>query len=153
MKFLCDQMLAGLGRWLRIAGYDTKIIADRMDDQAILEIALKEHRLLLTRDHHFLTLKPQNQQIIFLKGNSIKTCIFELNQKLSLNWLQAPFSRCLICNAFLEIPDNALIEKLAPADVRASSTAFTYCPECKKIFWEGSHTRRMLRQLQKWQKE
>ena len=23
MKFLCDEMLKGLGRWLRVAGYDT----------------------------------------------------------------------------------------------------------------------------------
>ena len=25
LRFLCDEMLAGLGRWLRIAGYDTAI--------------------------------------------------------------------------------------------------------------------------------
>jgi uncharacterized protein with PIN domain len=25
LRFLCDEMLAGLGRWLRIAGYDAAI--------------------------------------------------------------------------------------------------------------------------------
>lgn len=144
-------MLAGLGKWLRAAGYDTRIINDRTDDQSILELALKENRLLLTRDHHFITLKPENHKVVFLKGNSIKTCIAELNEKLSINWLLHPFSRCLVCNSPFEEPDKELICKLVPADVRISSNAFSYCPHCKKIYWEGSHTKRMLKQLRKWQ--
>lgn len=151
MKFLCDQMLASLGKWLRAAGYDTEIITDQTTDRIILDMALKENRLLLTRDRHFLTLKPENSNVIFLKGNSIKTCITELNEKLTINWLLHPFSRCLVCNSLLSEPNEELINKLVPADVRMTSNAFRYCTQCKKIYWEGSHTQRMFKQLQKWQ--
>ncbi len=144
-------MLAGLGKWLRAAGYDTKIITDQTDDRMILEIALEENRLLLTRDHHFLTLKPESHNVIFLKGNSIKTCISQLNEKLSINWLFQPFSRCLVCNSLLEKPSEASINKLVPADVRGISNIFLYCDQCKKMYWPGSHTKRMFKQLQKWQ--
>jgi len=31
----------------------------------------------------------------------------------------------------------------APPRIRASQEEFSYCPNCEKIYWEGSHTRRM----------
>ena len=39
-KFLCDKMCAELGRWLRVAGYDTAIIDNSCSDAAILERAV-----------------------------------------------------------------------------------------------------------------
>lgn len=46
MKLLCDEMLQGLGRWLRTAGYDTAIAAD----EALLSLAADQRRILLTCD-------------------------------------------------------------------------------------------------------
>ena len=37
MKFLCDEMLAEVGRWLRIAGYDTEIVEKSIVDGEILK--------------------------------------------------------------------------------------------------------------------
>jgi uncharacterized protein with PIN domain len=37
--FLCDEMLRGLGRWLRAAGYDTVIAAGTVRTVAILATA------------------------------------------------------------------------------------------------------------------
>ena len=47
---LCDRMLIRLGRWLRAAGYDTEIAADAIADRLLLDHAIREGRLLLTRD-------------------------------------------------------------------------------------------------------
>ncbi len=146
-------MLAGLGRWLRTAGYDTVIIEDSLDDQQVLKRALNENRTLLTRDRHFLEMQTpeRNEEVVFLKGNTLEECIHELNQKLMLNWLYAPFSRCLLCNSLLVRPDEQTILEQVPEDIHSCSNSYWYCQQCKKVYWEGSHTERMLKQLQQWQ--
>lgn len=151
MKFLCDQMLARLGRWLRAAGYDTAIIEESIEDKKIFSQAKKEGRLLLTRDMNiYLDLDPEREHVIWLQENSTQECALELSEKVSINWLKNPFSRCLVCNHSLietQNPDSNQI----PEDIRKNQTHFLVCPECKKVYWEGSHTKRMRRQLDQWQ--
>ena len=150
-KFLCDQMLLGLGRWLRVAGYDTSIIEESIDDSEILEKALREKRLLLTRDRHFLTMLSGKDTVIHLNGNSLDECIKELNDKLEINWLYHPFSRCLKCNSPLrEINDPEILQQV-PEKIRLGTTKFWFCRACRKVYWEGSHTERMHQQLKVWQ--
>lgn len=151
MQFLCDQMLAGLGKWLRTAGYDTEIAADGIPDSLILEKAVKEKRLLLTRDRHFIEMNAPEGVIVYLKGNSLEEWIRELGKEI--NWLYRPFSRCLVCNAVLTEATQKNIERQVPLDVRSIVQKFWYCPQCDKVYWEGSHTARMLVQLQAWMKD
>ncbi len=151
MQLLCDQMLAELGRWLRAAGYDTEIAEPKAADREILERALRDKRLLLTRDRHFTEMKAPEGTIIFLKSNSLDECALELGKKLKLDWLYLPFSRCLICNSLLTNPDERTIAEQVPPDICSSSQQFRYCHSCNKVYWEGSHTDRMLQQLQRWQ--
>lgn len=151
MKFICDQMLAGLGKWLRVAGYDTLIVDESIEDKEILSCALRENRLLLTRDRHFQEMQAPPKTVIFFKSNSLIECIRELNHELKINWLYAPFSRCLICNSALIEPSKEDILEQVPADIRARSEQFWFCPQCQKVYWEGSHTQKMQKQLQDWQ--
>ena len=72
MKFLCDEMLAGLGRWLRAAGYDTEIAETQMEDSKILDRAMREKRFLLTRDRHFQEMATDGKTIIVLVGVEIR---------------------------------------------------------------------------------
>jgi len=150
-KFLCDQMLVRLGKWLRAAGYDTVLIEKEMPDNKILEQAVCEKRLLLTRDIHFTKMAAQ-ETVIYLKSNSVQACAQELMGKCTLNWLYRPFSRCLVCNAlFVEPEENTFLEQVPPK-VRLTVKNFWYCPQCKKMYWEGTHTKRMRTQLERWQK-
>lgn len=152
MKFLCDQMLAKVGRWLRAAGYDTEIIDQPLPDQIILKQALDSHRLLLTRDRHFLEMKNSDTMtVIWLKANDLQSCIQELSEKLPINWTNAPFSRCLLCNHFLEEIGRSQIRQDIPEDIKVSNCKLWLCSRCNKIYWEGSHTKRMLQQLTEWQ--
>lgn len=129
MKFICDQMLGKLGRWLRTAGYDTVIIQDSTPDSEILQRALVENRTVLTRDKDF----AGKEGALYLSGEQLEECVAELTQKLKIDWLHAPFTRCLECNTLLEIEGNS-----------------TYCPKCAKHYWEGSHTGRMRKTLTEW---
>ena len=45
LRFLCDEMLAGLGRWLRIAGYDTAIASGGRRDRDLVKQAHAEQRI------------------------------------------------------------------------------------------------------------
>ena len=49
-RLLCDEMLRGLGRWLRAAGYDTVIAEGGLPDRALAKRCAKENRVLLTKD-------------------------------------------------------------------------------------------------------
>lgn len=143
MKFLCDVMLARVARWLRAAGYDTELADSKMEDQEILAKARQEKRYLITRDKHFLEMKD-NECVIFLSGNTVSECIEELEHKLPIDWQKAPFTRCLICNHELVScePDERI-----PEDILSTQSQFWNCPACQKIYWEGSHTKRMRRWL------
>lgn len=152
MRFLCDHMLSRLGKWLRAAGYDTDIVTSPISDQEVLSIALATNRVLVTRDRHFLKMKRAISKLLYLKNNDFEACIKELNQKIKINWLYAPFSRCLICNSPLENPCFSELEQI-PLEIRKKKNEFWYCPTCRRFYWEGSHTARMRQQLQNWQKE
>lgn len=151
LLFLCDQMFARLGKWLRAAGYDTKIVENALKDEQVLLLAIEEKRLLLTRDKHFLKIKAAEGKILYFPENHLANCIQRLNIQLHLNWLFNPFSRCLLCNTLLENPSEHSLENLH-LDIRQQHKVFWYCPKCKKIYWQGSHTSHMLEQLQIWQK-
>ena len=143
MKFLCDQMLVRVGRWLRAAGHDTAVIENAMDDRDVFNKAVVEDRVLITRDRHFLQRDPE--RVIFLNSNGTEACIEELRSKVKINWLKAPFSRCLLCNTPLREGDPR-IEKEVPQDIDRCWV----CDLCGKSYWEGSHTERMLKQLKLW---
>src|SRR5690606_41703630 len=53
LPILCDEMLKGVGRWLRAAGYDAAIVDNGAGDDALLARARAERRLLLTCDRGF----------------------------------------------------------------------------------------------------
>lgn len=133
-KFLCDQMCADLGRWLRAAGYDTIIVDTPMDDRAIFKSAVEERRLLLTRDRFFKELDPEGKTVIYLRGEGLDSWAEQLKDR-GVSWLYRPFTRCLQCNSKFE---------------KGDSNTWS-CPKCQQLFWLGSHTENMRRQLEQWQ--
>jgi uncharacterized protein with PIN domain len=149
VKFLCDQMLARLGKWLRAAGYDTLIIDNSMPDKDILVRALKEGRYLITRDRHFFQIGSSSHQVIWLESNLVEECATELSKKLPVDWLKDPFSRCIECNQLLEDANDQEIQSL-PEKLLEKNRVYHKCTTCNKLYWLGTHTDRMLEQLKKW---
>ena len=78
LRFLCDEMLAGLGRWLRIAGYDTAIADRGRRDRELVEQAHAEQRILLTRDRRLVEIRRANDRTIVLECDGIDACAGEL---------------------------------------------------------------------------
>jgi uncharacterized protein with PIN domain len=145
--FLCDEMLQRLGRWLRAAGYDTAIADTGTDDRLLLQQANREGRLLLTRDRHLALFRNGQSRVALLERNELTGGVAEISERFSINWLLKPFSRCLECNTPL-IPATALQRALLPEGALRLSERACYCPHCDKLYWEGSHVRRMRHTLE-----
>jgi len=150
-KFLCDVMLARLGRWLRAAGYDTVIAKTGQADRDLFRLAVDEQRLLISLDRKLPEHRASNGHLLLLKSNKIIESIHELNEHLNIDWLFRPFSRCLLCNAMLVQCRPELHPKLYD-DVRDTNGDVYYCNNCDQVFWRGSHVSRMRQKLESWNK-
>lgn len=149
-KFLVDEMLQRLGRWLRAAGYDTLIASNAEPDYYLLRQALHEGRLLLTRDQKLLEHRRAPGTVILLSAETLEDCAEELHTLLDINWQHDPFSRCLVCNTLL-LDAKPEQHTDIPPRTRAHAPSACFCPQCNQVYWEGSHVKRMRRQLDRWQ--
>ena len=149
MKFLCDEMLKGLARWLRAAGYDTEIANNGETDRALIEHARATQRKLITRDNKLIEFRHAKDTVCLLHCSGIEKCALRLKEELSINWLHQPFSRCLLCNPPLVSIEDAT-QPAVPDDVRDGP--LFQCPECQRIYWSGGHVKRMRAQLERWEK-
>ncbi len=145
-RLLCDEMLMRLGRWLRAAGYDTGLANSGESDRELFQRARREHRYLLTRDRKLLEYRDADSTVILLRGNALDEQVRELGQRLDIDWLYRPLSRCLACNTPLAdgAPDNAP----TPGDIDRNT--LRHCPGCGRIYWRGSHSRHMCQRLKGW---
>lgn len=146
-RFLCDEMLQRLGRWLRAAGYDTAIATAASDDRALVAQARAEGRWLITRDHHLARFRNGDGQIVLLEANDTPRLAAELDERFAIDWLHRPFSRCLDCNTALESATPKQSRRL-PRSALAFSAEAWHCPVCDKVYWRGSHVRRMWHTLE-----
>jgi uncharacterized protein with PIN domain len=148
-RFYCDEMLKRLGRWLRAAGYDT-LINDGISDREMLQQAVREGRYLLTRDRKIVEFREANELVIVLYTNNLEQNIEELGKKLPIDWLHEPFSRCLIDNSPLIVASHEDWDQV-PEDAKGYNDTLYKCPECGRLYWPGSHAKRMYRKLSAWQ--
>ena len=145
-RFLCDEMVVRMGKWLRVAGYDTMIAPAGADGRDLLDAAIREDRTLLTRDRKFLERKGAAGVVLLLSGNDLNSWILQLSQQLQVDWLFAPFSRCLLCNGGLKSGIGPHGNSVPGYVVREHISAF-HCESCAKPYWEGGHVERMRRKL------
>ncbi len=151
MKFLCDEMLQRLGRWLRAAGHDTLIESDGRDDYSLLKQAQEEQRLLITRDRGLKKFRHADGNVVLLECKGLEDCVADLSHQLDINWLYKPFSRCMVCNTPLTDTSEAQKQRL-PEDQKGEQAGESYyCPGCEKVYWSGSHVRHMRDRLTDWQ--
>ncbi|HZQ59817.1 MAG TPA: Mut7-C RNAse domain-containing protein [Casimicrobiaceae bacterium] len=145
--FLCDEMLGRFARYLRAAGYDTTLASGGMADRDLLALAAHEHRLFLTCDRGIAEHKAARERAIVLPRASLDDLARELTRIAHVRWLRAPFTRCLVDNTPLEAVASHHRERV-PHDVAMADARF--CPGCGRVYWAGSHHRRMQRRLEAW---
>jgi uncharacterized protein with PIN domain len=145
-RFLCDAMLGGLARWLRAAGYDTLLAQDE-SDRELLARAAAEGRHFLTCDRTVREHKAARGVALVLPQTKLDDIAELLGRRFAIDWLSRSFTRCVL--------DNAPLEAASAAQVAGHShplpDAVLHCPNCDRLYWEGSHQVRMRRRLERWQ--
>jgi len=140
-RFIADAHLGGLARLLRMTGLDT-VYANGWDDDEIVRLALAEHRIVLTRDRGLL-MRRDITHGCYVHAQRSAAQAREVFDRLDLHGSARPFTRCLECNAPLRAVDKAAVEARLPAGVGPLHDHFVACAECGRVYWEGSHWRRM----------
>jgi len=142
-KLLADGMLGRLAKWLRILGYDTAY-DPQLDDDELARRARAEGRWLLTRDHE-LARRPGIQSLL-ITSEQILPQLAQVRARLGPAQGSA-FSRCPVCNTPLTAVSPQDVRGRVPPFVWRSYRRFRRCPSCDKIYWPGSHWRRMRERL------
>jgi|HigsolmetaAR204D_1030405.scaffolds.fasta_scaffold20087_1 hypothetical protein len=146
-RLLCDEMLQRLGRWLRAAGYDTAIAAGGIPDRDLLELAKAEMRVLITRDRALAS--RSGVPVVALNETGIDAAAHTLRASIGIDWLHAPFTRCIVDNAPLRPADDEE-RRGAPSRFVDRPDAVRACPLCRRIYWPGGHEQRMRARLTLW---
>lgn len=142
-RFALDAHLGSLARYLRMLGFDA-YYENGVSDQKLVYLARREQRILLSRDRQLLAQKVLSTSY-FVDAEDSQERLSEVVQQFCLCQYICPFTRCMVCNAFLRMVPKKVVEKQLPQTVRESFDEFQQCPFCRRIYWKGSHYERMSR--------
>ena len=142
-RFIADTHLGRLAAYLRMLGFDT-LYRNDYHDEDLAQLSVRERRVLLTRDRGLL------KRTVVTRGYCLRNTeparqLAEVLQHFELLPAVAPFRRCMHCNAMLRpVEKEAVSDRLLP-ETKQHYDEFFACPECARVYWKGSHYRRMQR--------
>ena len=144
-RFVADTHLAKLARHLRMAGFDCLWDND-WPDEHIVTLAIAERRRSLTRDRGILRRRVVERGY-FVRNVESEQQLVEVVRALQLETMLRPFTRCRECNVLLEAVSREAVDAMLPERVGMSYEQFQLCPGCKRVYWEGTHYKRLKRVL------
>jgi len=145
-RFIADVNLGKLSKYLRLLGFDT-LYKNNYEDDEIVEIANKERRIILTRDTELLKRK-QVVRGYWVRSTLPKKQIREVINRFDLKNSDRIFSRCLKCNGLIRsVAKEKIVDKLLP-NTKKYFSSFYQCRNCGKIYWQGSHYKNMVKEIE-----
>jgi uncharacterized protein len=141
IRFVADVHLGKLARHLRLLGLDTAYRTDA-DDAALASVAEHEGRVLLTRDQALLKRRMVAHGY-FIRETEPHRQLVEVLRRFGPLDLR-PFSRCLRCNNLLHEVSKATVDGSLPPRTRLHYDRFEICDRCGRIYWKGSHWKRLM---------
>lgn len=141
-RFVVDNHLGQLARYLRMLGFDALYRNDYQDEELAC-ISSVEKRTLLTRDRRLL-MRNAVQDGYWVRHKIPREQLVEVLRRFQLCEQVAPFKRCLRCNGLLQpVSKEAVLHRLEPL-TKKYFEQFRICPECEQVYWQGSHYERMV---------
>ena len=145
-RFVLDTHLGKLARHLRLAGFDS-LWENDYGDEEIVALSVAQKRVILTRDKGILKRRAV-QRGYFVRETESEKRFCEVVRAFQLERSLKPFSRCRVCNAGLRTIPKESVRGRVPETVWEQLDAFTECPQCKRIFWRGTHYEGLSRVLE-----
>jgi len=144
-RFALDVHLGKLARDLRLLGFDAAYRSD-WDDPHLIDCALAEGRIILTRDVGLLKHSRVTHGY-WVRSSYPEEQLPELLRALQLAPSAKPFTRCLDCNGPIEPVGKGALAGRLDQPILARRDRFWQCGECGKVYWRGSHHRHMMQRL------
>jgi uncharacterized protein with PIN domain len=142
VRFLLDNHLGRLARYLRLLGFDTLYFNNAYDDAQLAELAQKKDCILLSRDRGLL----KRGQVIHgycLRSKDPRQQATDVLHRYQLTAQIKPWRRCLRCNGVLQpVAKEQILHRLEPKTKRYY-TDFQICSDCQQIYWRGSHFQKL----------
>ena len=154
IKFIVDNNVGKLAKWLRLMGYDT-VFFNGSNDSHMIATALAEDRVILTRDTQIMKRRVvTNGQLkaILIKSDEPEQQMQQVIATLNLDCQYRPFTICLECNQPLLERSKQQVKDLVPPYVFQTQSQFMECPACHRIYWRGTHWQAMTKKLEKFVK-
>ena len=140
-RFVLDTHLGRLAAYLRMLGFDT-LYRNDYDDPTLADISVNEQRILLTCDKQLL-MRKQITRGYFVRERQPHKQVLEIVKRFDLFDLQRPFTRCMHCNGKIRIVGKEQVASGLMPRTREYYNEFWQCADCHKVYWKGSHYRRM----------
>lgn len=141
-RFVVDSNLGRLARYLRLLGFDCLYRNDYRDAE-VAEISRQQRRIVLTRDRRLLQQRVIEHGL-FVRSTRPEQQVREVLQRLDLYRLVRPFTRCSHCNGLLVPVSKESVDALLEPRTRQYYEVFRQCPDCGRVYWQGSHYARTL---------
>jgi uncharacterized protein with PIN domain len=147
MKFICDDNLGKLTKWLRTLGYDTLFSQD-IEDTELVSKALKEDRVILSRDQKLKRFKSAEKNLFLLSSSQPLEQLKEVLKRFNLRTEgKNHFTRCIVCNTILVPVAKKEVENKVPPFVFKTQEKFFYCSKCDKFYWAGTHVKNLKKKI------
>jgi uncharacterized protein len=140
-RFVADVHLRKLARILRLLGFDV-LYSVSYDDASLIKISTSETRILLTRDRALLKHGDLTHGYWVRSVHAQRQAI-EVVRRFDLAREVRPFSRCPVCNGLLQTIDKREALDRIPPKTAAWLDEYVECTDCGKLYWEGTHTKRI----------
>lgn len=142
-RVACDAMCGGVARWLRLMGVDATWTPG-IDDGDLVRHALDEQRVVVSSDG------PLFDRRVFTTGElpGVRLPVgLKLDDQVAFVvprlGVQRAFPRCAACNGELFPVRRQEIGDRVPARTLVWQRRFYQCAACGKVYWEGTHWRRI----------
>ncbi len=147
-RFVCDDHLGKLARYLRVGGFDTAFDPE-MTDSRLIQVALDENRWILTRDHRLIE-RTLVRDLFFITHDHWPDQLRAVLTHFRLEFRkERMFSRCLEDNVKIEpTPKEVIASRVFPFTYQHHDT-FYICPHCRRVYWSGTHVEAMIRRLER----
>ena len=140
-RFVLDVHLGKLAAYLRMLGFDA-VYSNLADDPELARVSCEQRRILLTRDRGLL-MRGAVTHGYWLRQTDSRRQTEEVIRRFDLMRSMQPFTRCMACNAQLgPAGPEEVADRVLPRTAE-SFTEFQRCRGCRRVYWQGSHYRRM----------
>ena len=144
-RFVADCMLGRLAKWLRALGFDV-LYHPFADDHEVVAWARERGAVVLTRDTGFPD--PPDVRIISISDDHVEEQLGQLVRDAPLDLTEARvLTRCTVCNQVLAPATRDEVWDRVPPFVYLTQETYARCPDCGRVYWEGSHAPRIRERL------